>query len=56
MLLTSSPKSFGFGRPPSMCGSFIDCPLPKDTEETLNADGQKEGGCAYPVPSNCNAH
>ncbi|KAI0732426.1 fungal-specific transcription factor domain-containing protein [Fomitopsis betulina] len=36
--------SFGFGRPPSMCTAFVDCPLPDDTEACINADGQKEGG------------
>lgn len=45
-LLTVFWQSFGFGRPPSMSGAFVDCPLPKDTEESTNADGQKEGGCA----------
>lgn len=29
-----------------MCTAFVDCPLPDDTEACINADGQKEGGCA----------
>ncbi|TFY63364.1 hypothetical protein EVJ58_g3293 [Rhodofomes roseus] len=37
-------QSFGFGRPPSMCLSFVDCPFAKDPEERINAQGQKEGG------------
>ncbi|CCL98901.1 uncharacterized protein FIBRA_00908 [Fibroporia radiculosa] len=36
--------SFGFGRPPSMATSFIDCPMPKDPDERINEQGQKEWG------------
>ncbi|KAK0209213.1 fungal-specific transcription factor domain-containing protein [Desarmillaria ectypa] len=36
--------SFLFGRPPSMSAQYIDCALPKDTEEIINADGQRETG------------
>ncbi|KZT73240.1 hypothetical protein DAEQUDRAFT_662513, partial [Daedalea quercina L-15889] len=44
LLMQDTWLSFGFGRPPSMCLSFVDCPFPKDTEERMNAQGQKEGG------------
>ncbi|KAK0465960.1 uncharacterized protein EV420DRAFT_1508988 [Desarmillaria tabescens] len=36
--------SFLFGRPPSMSAQYIDCALPKDTEEIINADGERETG------------
>ncbi|OCH95704.1 hypothetical protein OBBRIDRAFT_830653 [Obba rivulosa] len=34
--------SFGFGRPPCMSLSFIDCDFPKDPEERFTEDGHKE--------------
>ncbi|PCH34306.1 hypothetical protein WOLCODRAFT_95215 [Wolfiporia cocos MD-104 SS10] len=36
--------SFGFGRPPGMCLAFIDCGFPKDPDEKINDQGQKESG------------
>ncbi|KAG7451871.1 uncharacterized protein BT62DRAFT_959771 [Guyanagaster necrorhizus] len=36
--------SFLFGRPPSMSAQYIDCALPRDTDEIINADGQRETG------------
>ncbi|RDB24336.1 putative transcriptional regulatory protein C1F7.11c [Hypsizygus marmoreus] len=33
--------SFNFGRPPSMSFAFIDCPVPTEVDEPLNADGEK---------------
>ncbi|KAK7695142.1 hypothetical protein QCA50_002332 [Cerrena zonata] len=36
--------SFGFGRPPSISLAYVDCSIPKDREEHVNADGHKEWG------------
>lgn len=36
--------SFLFGRPPSMSAQYIDCALPKDTDEIINEEGQRETG------------
>ncbi|GBE77611.1 hypothetical protein SCP_0104910 [Sparassis crispa] len=37
--------SFGFGRPPSMSMSFIDCEFPKDTQAFISESGARE--CSY---------
>ncbi|KAJ3763088.1 fungal-specific transcription factor domain-containing protein [Lentinula raphanica] len=37
-------SSFHYGRPPSISRAYIDCPLPKDTEEFINANGEREIG------------
>ncbi|KAF9461945.1 fungal-specific transcription factor domain-containing protein [Collybia nuda] len=34
--------SFNFGRPPTISSSFTDCPFPVDSEEVVDADGQKQ--------------
>ncbi|KAF9071992.1 hypothetical protein BDP27DRAFT_1321271 [Rhodocollybia butyracea] len=39
--------SFNYGRPPSLSRPYIDCPLPKDTEEVTRPDGEKEIGFHY---------
>ncbi|KAK1228600.1 hypothetical protein PQX77_008350 [Marasmius sp. AFHP31] len=36
--------SFSYGRPPNISPVYVDCPLPKDTEEFVNPEGQKETG------------
>ncbi|KAK0501025.1 fungal-specific transcription factor domain-containing protein [Armillaria luteobubalina] len=36
--------SFFFGRPPSMSAQYIDCALPKDMDEIINEEGQRETG------------
>ncbi|KAK0185178.1 hypothetical protein F5146DRAFT_1105813 [Armillaria mellea] len=36
--------SFLFGRPPSMSAQYIDCALPKDMDEIINEEGQRETG------------
>ncbi|KAI0962090.1 hypothetical protein AcV7_001011 [Taiwanofungus camphoratus] len=36
--------SFGFGRPPSISLSFVDCEFPKDPDEKINEQGCKEWG------------
>jgi len=36
--------SFGFGRPPSIIPSFVDCGFPKDLDEYTNIEGGKEMG------------
>ncbi|KAE9397439.1 hypothetical protein BT96DRAFT_957908 [Gymnopus androsaceus JB14] len=40
-------SSFHYGRPPSLSRAYIDCPLPKDTEETINEKGERETGFHY---------
>ena len=40
-------QSFGFGRPPSIIPSFVDCGFPKDLDEYTNIEGGKEMGCKY---------
>ncbi|KAH8099453.1 fungal-specific transcription factor domain-containing protein [Cristinia sonorae] len=36
--------SFGFGRPPTMSLSFVDCDMPKDPEESVDASGHHNWG------------
>jgi hypothetical protein len=38
-------QSFTFGRPPIISPSYVDCGLPKDTEQIANKDRQLEMGC-----------
>lgn len=38
-------QSFHYGRPPSLSRAYVDCPLPKDPEDLINANGEREGGC-----------
>ncbi|GAW04046.1 hypothetical protein LENED_005812 [Lentinula edodes] len=40
-------SSFYYGRPPSLSRAYVDCPLPKDTEEFVSADGEREPGFHY---------
>ncbi|CAL1694716.1 unnamed protein product [Somion occarium] len=42
LFLTDTWISFGFGRPPSISLSYVDCTMPKDTEEYINSEGHKE--------------
>ncbi|KAF5337739.1 hypothetical protein D9758_016027 [Tetrapyrgos nigripes] len=42
--------SFNYGRPPSLSRTYIDCPLPEDTDEYVGGNG-KEIGCEYPLLS-----
>ncbi|KAJ3984929.1 fungal-specific transcription factor domain-containing protein [Lentinula detonsa] len=44
---TDTWSSFYYGRPPSLSQAYVDCPLPKDTEELVNADGERETGFHY---------
>lgn len=37
-------SSFQFGRPPITNTTYIDCPFPPDTDETVDSDGQKHMG------------
>ncbi|KAI0706170.1 hypothetical protein BC835DRAFT_1312763 [Cytidiella melzeri] len=36
--------SFGFGRPPGISLAFVDCDFPKDPEEILHPDGNRDWG------------
>ncbi|TCD62867.1 hypothetical protein EIP91_006273 [Steccherinum ochraceum] len=36
--------SFGFGRPPIISLSYVDCDMPKDTEESIDNEGHKHWG------------
>ncbi|KIK58189.1 hypothetical protein GYMLUDRAFT_45397 [Collybiopsis luxurians FD-317 M1] len=44
LFTTDTWSSFHYGRPPSLSHAYIDCPFPKDTEEFINADGERETG------------
>ncbi|KAJ4470836.1 fungal-specific transcription factor domain-containing protein [Lentinula aciculospora] len=44
---TDTWSSFYYGRPPSISRAYIDCPLPRDTEEFINSDGERETGFHY---------
>ncbi|KAF9259356.1 hypothetical protein L218DRAFT_908477 [Marasmius fiardii PR-910] len=37
-------SSFAYGRPPNLSPAYIDCPLPKDPDEFVNAEGEREVG------------
>ncbi|KAI0095188.1 hypothetical protein BDY19DRAFT_1039110 [Irpex rosettiformis] len=36
--------SFGFGRPPCLSLTFVDCDFPKDPEEKMDAEGKRDWG------------
>lgn len=40
--LTVSPQSFGYGRPPSISLSFVDCDIPKEADAVVN---EEDGTC-----------
>ncbi|KAG7100165.1 hypothetical protein E1B28_001945 [Marasmius oreades] len=37
-------SSFSYGRPPNLSPVYVDCPFPKDCEEFVNAEGEREFG------------
>ena len=43
-IILSNRQSLLLGRPPSIRGSYIDCPFPEDTEETTDENGVKHPG------------